>query len=457
MYTIQYALRSLGRYRSRYCLFGLALVFLFGLSCVNLVLGSAAVAICDALKQEYGTAMQVVTTENHSYVVKLEQYADFMDTDLIKAVEKRTAVLNFVGANVNEDESVLINNSCRWLVGINLDYPNLFTRSRKPAKLTEGRLFEATNECVITDEYFARLKDAGLIEQVGDTMRIKYSRSYKDENNKIVREAAYRSYTVVGIVEMTSLDARYQSNNQTRKDVVFLPFETVSDYLEEAEQTILLYDTRYYRPETELCNGYELIFRLRSYHDIDRFREHISEIEYSYYLAYQDTHDLESLDKTQYGFAAEPLMPEFEQILTPLEQLQTFTGITTVTVAVLAVTVVALMSVINMRERKYELGVLRCVGMSKGRINFTLGIESMIFLLITVALGIALGFGFAALFGDAFVDLTIVDTTIATAAISGIVALRLIIAALGLSVFATVISAAFVMRARPLAILRNRT
>ena len=133
------------------------------------------------------------------------------------------------------------------------------------------------------------------------------------------------------------------------------------------------------------------------------------------------------------------------------------TAVITAMVAMLAVMTVALMSVINMRERKYELGVLRCVGMSKSRISLTLGIESVAFLLITAALGIALGFGFASIFGDAFVDLTIVDTTIDTMAISGAVALRLVIAALGLSVFATVISAAFVMRARPLAILRNRT
>ena len=192
-----------------------------------------------------------------------------------------------------------------------------------------------------------------------------------------------------------------------------------------------------------------MIYHLYRYEDADEFVARVEQTlhqmanSFTLGIQYETPEELARRDMVERNMVAEPVIPDFEQLIPPLEQMQSFTAITSATLGILSVAVVVLMCVINMRERKYELGVLRCVGMSRGK--------------ITITLGIAAGAGIFALSGKMLIDFAVVETMIDTVAIGFSVAEWVSAAALVLAVIATTVFAGFVLRARPLAILRNRT
>lgn len=460
MYLFRYALDALRRLRGRNLLFGGGICVLIAISFINLTLGEAAGALCAAIREEYGTQMELVELrEKGQKFMTLEEYAIYAETDLVREMEVRRIVLqpNQDAYNLTEDTSV--SNSEAWNVAFSMDYPNLFTRCNNPARLIEGRLPTNADEVVISDVYYAFLKEQGGLTDDGRGINMRKavrSGEKRDEKGRLVEyEYTYTYYvlSIVGIVENDSLDLPYQELPGKNKHVMFRDYDTLLELAAE-NKLLQVHDSIYTHLPTDITDGYSVVYRLHDYRDIDAFAQFVEEMQ----------HETRETVGTWSGpggqgrlVAAQSTMPGFAQLIPPLEQMQSFSRMTVATLAVLAIATVVLMCVINMRERKYELGVLRCVGMSRGKITLTLGVECLLFLAVAAILGIAAGTGIFALSGEMLIDLTVVETAIDTVAIGVDVAKWVSLAALALAVIATTVSAGFVLRARPLAILRNRT
>ncbi len=82
---------------------------------------------------------------------------------------------------------------------------------------------------------------------------------------------------------------------------------------------------------------------------------------------------------------------ELDKIMQPLENLNNFTTIFFGLVLVVGGAILLLINMINIRERKYEIGVLRAIGMKKHVVAFQFLTELLIVTLIAMIVGVGIG------------------------------------------------------------------
>ena len=81
----------------------------------------------------------------------------------------------------------------------------------------------------------------------------------------------------------------------------------------------------------------------------------------------------------------------FETVVEPIESLNKLALTFLVIILILGAAIMTLMSIIAIRERKYEIGVLRAMGMKKKKVAFGLWTEIIVITCICFALGIGAG------------------------------------------------------------------
>jgi putative ABC transport system permease protein len=81
----------------------------------------------------------------------------------------------------------------------------------------------------------------------------------------------------------------------------------------------------------------------------------------------------------------------YERIVGPVEGLQSVSWTFLIVVLIFGGVIIALLSSIAIRERKYEIGVLRAMGMKKWAVGFGLWFETLATTLLATAAGLALG------------------------------------------------------------------
>ena len=77
--------------------------------------------------------------------------------------------------------------------------------------------------------------------------------------------------------------------------------------------------------------------------------------------------------------------------LKPIQNISNFSITFLIVICIVAVIVIGILTMINIRDRKYEIGVLRAIGMSKLKVMAQLLIEILIVTIIAIILGIGIG------------------------------------------------------------------
>lgn len=85
-------------------------------------------------------------------------------------------------------------------------------------------------------------------------------------------------------------------------------------------------------------------------------------------------------------------MEQYEASLVPLNNLATFAKTLLIVVLCVGAVVLVVLTIFNIRERKYEIGVLTAIGVKKAKVAAQFAIE----LLAVTAIGLALGVGVGA-------------------------------------------------------------
>ncbi|MEE1297094.1 MAG: ABC transporter permease [Bifidobacterium sp.] len=121
-----------------------------------------------------------------------------------------------------------------------------------------------------------------------------------------------------------------------------------------------------------------------------------AQLSYTYVFAGKDEYDKFAEDVRKAGLGDEYTVSSedverYEQSLVPIENLSKFA--TTMLIVVLCVGAVVLMvlTVFNIRERKYEIGVLTAIGVKKAKVAGQFTLELLVVTLIGLALGIGVG------------------------------------------------------------------
>lgn len=81
----------------------------------------------------------------------------------------------------------------------------------------------------------------------------------------------------------------------------------------------------------------------------------------------------------------------FENSLTPLESLSTMAGWFLLVILVIGAVILVVLNIFNVRERKYEIGVLTAMGMKKGKVAAQFMCEILIVTMLAVILGSCVG------------------------------------------------------------------
>ena len=81
----------------------------------------------------------------------------------------------------------------------------------------------------------------------------------------------------------------------------------------------------------------------------------------------------------------------YESSLTPLETLSTMAGWFLVVILIIGAVVLVVLNIFNVRERKYEIGVLTAMGMKKSKVALQFITEILVVTMIAVVLGAGVG------------------------------------------------------------------
>lgn len=285
---------------------------------------------------------------NSSYVKDYNAYGEFAAyvTDLVAVKAKGNSNANS-GIIVDSGDKEKMYYTANAMIYGYSDISLLTDFIEGNRKITEGKAFSEDNECIISSE-LAKLNNL----TVGDNLTIQPTE--KSANAKI-------KLKIVGIY----IDATENSNASSapdeatanRRNDILTTYNTLSQ---------ISYD--YY--------GITYSYTLTGPEVVDAFTKEVKEkgLPEGYYVSATDG--------------------DYEKIVAPVKGLIKMANIFLVVVLFLGSVILILLSLLTIRERKYEIGILRAKGMKKGKVALQFLAEN--FMLIAISLVFGLGIGVAA-------------------------------------------------------------
>ena len=207
----------------------------------------------------------------------------------------------------------------------------------RQAQLTEGSFPNAPDEAVISDE-LAKLNNL----KIGDSFQVKDTH----DTNPGGKTLQTMTFKICGI---------YHTDDSDSYTDVF----TKTDYLLDEQYA--------YKP---LLKG---TFFLSNPKDLEAFKKEAYAAGLSEYYSVQT-------DEIAYN-----------AYIKPIEQMSGIAGIFLGVVLILGATILLLLSMLAIRERKYEIGVLRAMGMKKSSIVSQMLLESVMIMAVCLVVGLVIG------------------------------------------------------------------
>lgn len=222
-------------------------------------------------------------------------------------------------------------------------------------KITSGSMFsdsDTANDAVISDE---------LAQANNLTVGSKFTLTNPNDSTQA------DEFTVTGIYTDTSSSDGSQMNLFSNSANQIITNYTALNNIVTASQA---------NDDTKLNSQLTSSFSLKSADDVDAFKAELT---------------AKGLNS---DYTVSTNLNSFTQSVTPLNNLSHFATIFLVLVLVIGAIVLVVLNIINIRERKYEVGVLRAIGMKKGKVALQFIAE--LFMVTFLALGVGAGVGAAA-------------------------------------------------------------
>ena len=233
------------------------------------------------------------------------------------------------------------------------------------AAIEEGSVFTmdaASNECIITEELalFNNLS-------VGDSIQI---------SNPNHDEELY-TLTVVGIYSDSSANessfSMFGATSTDPANRIYVSYATLQEIIEASEAAV-----------AELTDEDSSVAALSGtlegtyvFADVDAYEAFETEVRE---LGLEDSYTVSSSD-----------IAAFEASLTPLNTLSTMAGYFLIVILVIGAVILVVLNIFNVRERKYEIGVLTAMGMKKGKVALQFLTEIFVVTFISVMIGAGVG------------------------------------------------------------------
>jgi len=397
MYIVKNALKSISRSKGRNILIGIIIMVIAVSSCIALSIRNSANEIVSKEKQSFiitatvgvnrqalrsttqsgGTDMrtlmesipaltvdQLKSYANSKYVKSLDyNVTTSMDSSNIAAVSNSTAASSVSSSSTSSSGS-----SSRPQGGFGGDMGGTSAGSFRVTgysstaamtnfvngtyKITSGAVFsdsDTSNDCVISDE----LASADSLK-VGSTIT--------STNPNAATQA--HTFKVVGIYTNTSTNDGSQMNLFSNSANTIITNYTAANNMITASAST---------SATKLSSQINSTFNLASSDSFDAFKAEVATKGLNQY--YDVTSNISS----------------FNQTVAPLTNLSSFATIFLLLVLAIGGIILVVLNLINIRERKYEIGVLSAIGMKKGKVALQFITELSIVTIIALFIGSGIG------------------------------------------------------------------
>lgn len=376
MYIISNAFKNLGRNKSRNLLLGIILFALILSVTIALVINTTTKGIIEDYKNRFGSKVTLRVdfdklmaeskdSEKGYFSFPLapeispEQYLSFADSDYLKSYridmcagvtfdqlkalgdEKRDGMTSSIGGGTEEYVSPKAK-----LMGFSdiKDLPDFADGKRK---IIDGTLFQEQKECIISSD-FAELNQL----RVNDTFQV------MDTNSK-----QWITLTITGI---------YADATKASGDLPPGAFSMQSAYDNRRNEIFVTMDTM----QESFAMDHLIVnasYELKSPEGLEAFEAELRD------KGLSDVYDV-STDEASY-----------HKIVAPVIGLSSISM--TFLWVILGIGIIILLFVTTMavRERKYEIGVLRAMGLKKTKVAYMLVAESMMVTAVCLILGLGIG------------------------------------------------------------------
>lgn len=230
------------------------------------------------------------------------------------------------------------------------------------SSVTDGTVFvEGTTnlDCIISEELATY---NSLV--VGDTVVVTNPQSEEEEY----------TLTVVGIYTNTSANDNSFSSmmGMTLNDPanqIYMSYNALKSMVDASEPS-----TEEDEDSTALKGTLDATYVFANVENYEVFSEQI------YELGLDESYKVNSTDIAQY-----------ESSLTPLNTLSTMAGWFLTVILIIGAVILIVLNIFNVRERKYEIGVLTAMGMKKGKVAMQFLTEIFVVTMAAVIIGIGIG------------------------------------------------------------------
>ncbi len=211
----------------------------------------------------------------------------------------------------------------------------------------------------IVDGTMITADDEGYYIVISEELATENDLEVGDEITFYLPSDSDTTYTleIVGIFETTDDSSSEDFMNMTAlnsQNQIYTTIAVMNDILEDEDSTNSLSATIY----------------LNSQDDLEAYTEEVREKGLSDY--YQITDNSDEIDST----------------LTPIQNISSFSLTFLIIILIVGAIILAVINILNIRDRKYEIGVLRAIGMSKIKLILSLLTELFIVTVIAFAIGI---------------------------------------------------------------------
>jgi len=243
--------------------------------------------------------------------------------------------------------------------------------------ITDGTIFDdntSDNVCIISSE-LALLNDLS----VGSTFNIVNSSNEEDTATlKVVgiyENSASGEIANSGFMSDTSNDAANKiiTSYTALQNIVTASEELTSNTVTATDDTSTDEDESETTYSTALSMSVTPLFTLKDEESVDAFKA-----------------DLTSMGLSEY-YSVTTNSETIAAALEPVENLSSFASLFLLLVMIIGGIILIIINMINIRERKYEVGVLRAIGMKKGKVAQQFITELFIVTLSSMVIGAAIG------------------------------------------------------------------
>lgn len=372
MYIFKNAMKNIWRNKGRNSLIGIIILGIIVSTVVAFSINTTTDEIIKDYKNRFGSEvtlspdmeklMSQSQTGKRPEAITNKQYFDFAKSEYIKESIFKTefGVLSKTLKAVDEDVDKNNGMLSSTVIGVdgkptqtdppkmkmvgNSDLKSLEEFNNDKRKIIEGEIYKEKDECVVSKE-FAELNNI----KVGDIIDVNRVVNIDGEPFKLKVSGIYLDATD----EYSGLP--FKEAYMNRRNEILTSFETAQGMYKNED---LYVDAKYFLKDPDMLKDFEKEIRAKGLPNIFNV----------------------ATDEASYN-----------KIVGPVEGLSSITLMFVLVVLGLGSIILVLLNTLSIKERKYEIGVLRAIGMKKWKVASGLISEALMVTVICLGIGIGVG------------------------------------------------------------------